>query len=38
MTKYLIIALGGAIGSTLRFSAGAYVSGRLGTRFPYSTS
>jgi CrcB protein len=37
MTKYLIIALGGAIGSMLRFWAGGYVSGRLGTRFPYGT-
>jgi fluoride exporter len=37
MTKYLIIALGGAIGSVLRFWAGGYVSGRLGSRFPYGT-
>lgn len=37
MTKYLIIALGGAIGSMLRFWAGGYVSGRLGSRFPYGT-
>jgi fluoride exporter len=37
MTKYLIIALGGAIGSMLRFWAGGYVSGRWGTRFPYGT-
>jgi fluoride exporter len=37
MTKYLIVALGGAIGSTLRFWAGGYVSARLGTRFPYGT-
>ncbi|HVB86331.1 MAG TPA: fluoride efflux transporter CrcB [Candidatus Dormibacteraeota bacterium] len=37
MTKYLIVALGGAIGSMLRFWAGGYVSGRLGTRFPYGT-
>lgn len=37
MTKYLIIALGGAIGSVLRFWAGAYVSTRMGTRFPYGT-
>ena len=37
MTKYLIIALGGAIGSMLRFWAGGYVSGPLGTRFPYGT-
>jgi fluoride exporter len=37
MTKYLIIAFGGAIGSMLRFWAGGYVSGRMGTRFPYGT-
>lgn len=37
MTKYLIVAFGGAIGSILRFWAGGYVSGRLGTRFPYGT-
>jgi len=32
MTKYLIVALGGAMGSMLRFWAGGYVSGRLGSR------
>ncbi|HUO34134.1 MAG TPA: fluoride efflux transporter CrcB [Candidatus Acidoferrum sp.] len=37
MTKYLVIALGGGIGSMLRFWAGGYVSSRLGTRFPYGT-
>jgi len=37
MNKYLIVALGGAIGSMLRFWAGGYVSGRLGSRFPYGT-
>lgn len=37
MNKYLIVALGGGIGSVLRFWAGGYVSGRLGTRFPYGT-
>ena len=37
MTKYLMVALGGAIGSMLRFWAGGYVSTRLGTRFPYGT-
>ena len=37
MTKYLIVALGGAIGSVLRFWAGGYVSERLGARFPYGT-
>jgi fluoride exporter len=37
MTKYLLIAVGGALGSLLRFWAGAYVSVRMGTRFPYGT-
>jgi fluoride exporter len=37
MTKYLIVALGGAVGSMLRFWAGGYVGARLGTRFPYGT-
>ncbi len=37
MTKYLVVAFGGALGSMLRFWAGGYVSGRLGTRFPYGT-
>lgn len=37
MTKYLIIAVGGAIGSMLRFWVGAYVSDRMGSRFPYGT-
>jgi CrcB protein len=37
MTKYLIVAFGGALGSVLRFWAGGYVSTRLGSRFPYGT-
>lgn len=37
MTKYLLIAVGGALGSLLRFWAGTYVSVRMGTRFPYGT-
>ncbi len=37
MSKYLIIAVGGAIGSMLRFWVGAYISGRMGARFPYGT-
>ncbi len=37
MTKYLIVAFGGAVGSMLRFWAGGYVSSRMGTRFPYGT-
>ncbi len=37
MTRYLLVAFGGAVGSALRFWTGSYVSGRLGTRFPYGT-
>jgi fluoride exporter len=37
MTKYLIVAFGGAIGSVLRFWAGGYVSSRMGSRFPFGT-
>ncbi|HUO34734.1 MAG TPA: fluoride efflux transporter CrcB [Candidatus Acidoferrum sp.] len=37
MTKYLIVGLGGAVGSVLRFWAGGYISTRMGTRFPYGT-
>ncbi|HTS10841.1 MAG TPA: fluoride efflux transporter CrcB [Candidatus Limnocylindrales bacterium] len=37
MTKYLCVALGGAVGSVLRFWVGGYVGSRLGTRFPYGT-
>lgn len=37
MTKYVIVAFGGAVGSALRFWAGSYVSSRMGSRFPYGT-
>lgn len=37
MTKYLMVGMGGAAGSVLRFWVGTYVSSRLGTRFPYGT-
>lgn len=37
MKKYLLIALGGSLGSIARFWVGTAVSGRLGTRFPYGT-
>ena len=37
MTKYLMVGLGGCLGSILRFWMGGYVSNRLGTRFPYGT-
>ncbi len=37
MVKYLMIAIGGGLGSMLRFWVGGIVSGRMGSRFPYGT-
>lgn len=37
MSKYLLIALGGAVGSITRYWVGATLSARMGTRFPYGT-
>jgi CrcB protein len=37
MTKYLMVAIGGALGSALRFWVGEYVGQRTGGRFPYGT-
>lgn len=37
MQKYLLIALGGALGSVARYWVGATVANRFGTRFPYGT-
>lgn len=37
MQKYLLIALGGALGSVARYWVGSAVASRLGTRFPYGT-
>lgn len=37
MQKYLLIALGGALGSMARYGVGAIMAGRFGTRFPYGT-
>lgn len=37
MQKYLLIALGGALGSIARYWVGATVSGRYGVRFPWGT-
>lgn len=37
MQKYLLIALGGALGSIARYWIGATLTNRLGTRFPYGT-
>ena len=37
MQRYLFIAVGGALGSILRYWVGSTISGRMGTRFPYGT-
>lgn len=37
MQKYLLIALGGALGALARYWVGSAVTGRLGARFPYGT-
>jgi CrcB protein len=37
LQKYLLIALGGALGSIARYWVGSTVAGRLGMRFPYGT-
>lgn len=37
MQRYLLIALGGAMGAILRYVVGAVVSERYGTRFPAGT-
>lgn len=37
MQKYLLIALGGALGSVARYGVGALVIDRLGTKFPFGT-
>ncbi len=37
MQKYLLIAVGGALGSIARYSVGAAIGSRMGTRFPYGT-
>lgn len=37
MQKYVLIALGGALGSAARYWVGATVGGKLGIRFPFGT-
>lgn len=37
MQKYLLIALGGALGSMARYWVGATITNRVGTRFPFGT-
>jgi fluoride exporter len=37
LIKYLMVGIGGFLGSALRFWLGSYVGDRLGGRFPYGT-
>ncbi|WP_038058721.1 fluoride efflux transporter CrcB [Thermus amyloliquefaciens] len=37
MERYLLVALGGALGSLLRYGLGAWVQALTGPSFPYST-
>ncbi|HEY1253849.1 MAG TPA: fluoride efflux transporter CrcB [Terracidiphilus sp.] len=37
MQKYLLIAVGGALGSIARYWVGSTIAGRMGSRFPYGT-
>jgi CrcB protein len=37
LQKYLLIALGGALGSIARYWVGSTVAGRMGIKFPYGT-
>jgi CrcB protein len=37
LQKYLLIAIGGALGSIARYWVGSTISGRMGIRFPYGT-
>ena len=37
MQKYLLIAVGGALGSIARFWVGSTIAGRAGIKFPYGT-
>ncbi|MGH9502380.1 MAG: fluoride efflux transporter CrcB [Terriglobales bacterium] len=37
MLKYLMVGLGGCLGSVVRFWVGSYVGSKMGVRFPYGT-
>src|SRR5208337_3080770 len=37
LQKYLLIALGGALGSIARYWVGSTIAGRMGIKFPYGT-
>jgi CrcB protein len=37
LLKYVLVGIGGCLGSILRFWLGSYIGGKMGTRFPYGT-
>ena len=37
LQKYLLIAIGGALGTTARYWVGSTIASRMGTKFPYGT-
>jgi len=37
LLKYLMVGVGGCLGSILRFWLGSYIGNRVGSRFPYGT-
>jgi fluoride exporter len=37
LLKYVMVGVGGCLGSILRFWLGTYIGNRMGTRFPYGT-
>jgi len=37
LLKYLMVGIGGCLGSILRFWLGSYIGSKMGTRFPYGT-
>jgi fluoride exporter len=37
LLKYVMVGVGGCVGSILRFWLGSYIGGKMGTRFPYGT-
>jgi CrcB protein len=37
LLKYLMVGVGGCLGSILRFWLGSYIGNRMGSRFPYGT-
>jgi len=37
LLKYLMVGVGGCLGSILRFWLGSYIGNKMGSRFPYGT-